>query len=287
MCDHSLKSLTQSPSGSRPVGDDKAECPFIMASYNVGLLTDHVIKEGFPAKFLSTFTKNLTTDIESAFRDQNVNVLFLCELGNMKDPQKIDQVFETRYEIANREKTTPETCPCDRSKCLHDYLEKLLKNAGLGNLKISCVGPYACIWDSQWVGMRTEPEIFCPSPSNTNRIAVAFAFMHNPSRLDVNVVCCHSPSSKKWDKLDTGVKKTRFSKIVSTVQVVPKTIALRSDGLSVVTSTLSQGTCKSGRRCTGPTQLRTSKEAIRWLCACREQLPSRTPRRARARCSAS
>jgi hypothetical protein len=194
MRDRSLKSAASR--GSLP-----DECPFVMASYNVGLTTDHVFNSFGPNPYLYTFTNSLTRDIALAFRDENVNVLFLCELGSMKEPHKINELLAMRTGIAGR------NCPSDLSECLHDYLEKVLKNAGLGNLQISCVEPYACIWDSQRLEMTTKPKTFCPSPGNTNRIAVASTLLHKPSRLDVNVVCCHSPSSKKWDALNKGVKK--------------------------------------------------------------------------------
>ena len=200
MRDRSLKSAASR--GSLP-----DECPFVMASYNVGLTTDHVFNSFGPNPYLYTFTWALTRDIALAFRNENVNVLFLCELGSMKEPHKINEMFAMRAEIAGKD------CPSDLSECLHDYLEKLLKNAGLGNLQISCVGPYACIWDSQRVEMITELETFRPSPSNTNRIAVASAFMHKPSRLEVNVVCCRSPTSKNWDDLNKGVKKNDFPEL--------------------------------------------------------------------------
>ena len=75
MRDRSLKSAA--PRFSLPVGDDNDECPFIMASYNVGLTADHVFNSVGPNPYLYTSTERLTRDIVLALRDENVCIVSL------------------------------------------------------------------------------------------------------------------------------------------------------------------------------------------------------------------
>jgi hypothetical protein len=148
-----------------------------------------------------------------------VPMLFSFELGSMKEPNKIDFMFSTRAahqkQRPRREQHSVLTF-CDRATSLHEYMHALLKYAGLDNLQLSCDGPYACIFNSEWLEMDGEPEVFGPLPRNTKRIAMAYAFVHKPTAKDVNIVCCHSPNSKNWrDLKKVGTRNTIFQNCVS------------------------------------------------------------------------
>ena len=204
-------------SDAKPLAATSVETPFIIASYNVGLTTDFVLNRNGSNSHLYTFTKWLAEDLVRAFHDEGAHALFLCELGSMKEPHKIDRMFSERAALPNSNvKPLADITFCDRATSLDEYMHALLSYAGLGNLRLSCAGPYACIFDSDWLEMVGEPKVFGPWPGNPNRIAMAYAFAHRPTGLDVNVVCCHSPSSKNWDDLKKGVERnTIFQNCVS------------------------------------------------------------------------
>ena len=164
--------------------------PFVMGCYSLGLTTDHVFNTHGPNRFLYTFTENLIEDLKQALQIHWIEALFLCELGDMKEPGKIDAMFRKRFE---RNRLGTEACNlppiCDACQSLKDYLHAVCARVGFSDWNIYCSAPYACIWDSTIMQSLQEPIRFYPSPTNLQRIAMSYKFMHLPANLDFAVVC--------------------------------------------------------------------------------------------------
>ena len=177
-------------------------------SFNTGL-TSHNFEVG--NKFAYVYTEALLLDLEETFQAPGADGLVLCEMGSQKYNESIDNVLMARSRAPVTRTGSCRFGFVDTSETLQQYLEAALTAGGLQHLRAFCAPPYAFIFDPAKLSV-TPPEFFNPLPTNKERRGVRYDVKYLPTGDQFPLVCMHSASSLRWDKLTTD--RQLFSKTV-------------------------------------------------------------------------
>ena len=188
--------------------------------YNVGLSNKFLLDGDEVKKQLYKFTYKFVLDLKCAFQPPrhdrpSVDVLFLCELGSMKD--SIDDVFAERARICTRGGVLPPAgyasyAACDTVKCLDAYLKQVLQWAELEHLQVDVTAPYAVIWDPSGLSVKQNRRIEDLAERN-GCWAVVYDVKHKEFPHGYKVASCHSPSSRNWQNLTIPRKQVVFNEL--------------------------------------------------------------------------